>query len=267
MFSHFALHIAQPIKKKSAFTLIELLVVIAIIAILAAILFPVFARARENARRSSCQSNMKQIGLGYAQYTQDYDEKYTVSQLGGSTYTLYPGGPIMTWDLLLQPYLKSYQIMTCPSDSQTPTVDLGGSVGNVKRSYSQAYYVNGVSLAQLNYPTLTVNLIDRAGFDGTNVLDRANWNRFAQMSHTDQSASDGAKNFNDLPSTATNDGRHLGTNVILFVDGHVKAFRMNRQSQRPLDCGGSPCGSAAGQHGHPYTNTGTWINTAGDIPQ
>src|SRR6476619_5175287 len=62
--------------KKKAFTLIELLVVIAIIAILAAILFPVFGRARENARRSSCQSNLKQIGLGIAQYTQDNDEAY-----------------------------------------------------------------------------------------------------------------------------------------------------------------------------------------------
>ena len=61
--------------EKSGFTLIELLVVIAIIAILAAMLFPVFARARENARRSSCQSNLKQIGLGLLQYSQDYDER------------------------------------------------------------------------------------------------------------------------------------------------------------------------------------------------
>ncbi len=68
-----------------AFTLIELLVVIAIIAILAAILFPVFARARENARRSSCESNVKQIMLGVLQYAQDYDEKYPTAYIGPGT--------------------------------------------------------------------------------------------------------------------------------------------------------------------------------------
>src|SRR5689334_5202516 len=71
---------------KPGFTLIELLVVIAIIAILAAILFPVFARARENARRASCQSNLKQIGLGIMMYTQDYDETFPRSAIGGFTY-------------------------------------------------------------------------------------------------------------------------------------------------------------------------------------
>src|SRR4028118_1774787 len=69
---------------RSGFTLIELLVVIAIIGILASILFPVFARARENARRSSCQSNLKQIGLGILQYTQDYDEKLPLRRHDGA---------------------------------------------------------------------------------------------------------------------------------------------------------------------------------------
>src|SRR5688572_8152662 len=89
-------------RERSGFTLIELLVVIAIIAILAAILFPVFARARENARRASCQSNLKQIALGVKQYTQDYDEKFPArytdfAQVGPTDQT---GG----WAILIQPY-------------------------------------------------------------------------------------------------------------------------------------------------------------------
>jgi prepilin-type N-terminal cleavage/methylation domain-containing protein len=107
--------------KRTGFTLIELLVVIAIIAILAAILFPVFARARENARRASCQSNLKQIGLGFMQYTQDYDEKFpgqTVS--GGLAYvadaSATPNGVAWYW-IQLHPYIKSKQIWVCPSNS------------------------------------------------------------------------------------------------------------------------------------------------------
>jgi prepilin-type N-terminal cleavage/methylation domain-containing protein/prepilin-type processing-associated H-X9-DG protein len=98
--------------RKQGFTLIELLVVIAIIAILAAILFPVFARARENARRSSCQSNLKQIGLGILQYAQDYDETMTPGYQNGS-------GNVGPWHGLIQPYVKSIQIFRCPSNTTT----------------------------------------------------------------------------------------------------------------------------------------------------
>jgi len=94
------------------FTLIELLVVIAIIAILAAILFPVFARARENARRSSCQSNLKQIGLGIVQYTQDFDERMPTA--GGNNCAA--ADPI-TWRAKIFPYVKSAQVFVCPSAS------------------------------------------------------------------------------------------------------------------------------------------------------
>src|SRR3954469_10319714 len=94
------------------FTLIELLVVIAIIALLAAILFPVFGRARENARRSSCQSNLKQIGLGIIQYTQDYDEKFPLSWNGQGW-----GATLTGWVMEVQPYLKSTQIFQCPSET------------------------------------------------------------------------------------------------------------------------------------------------------
>src|SRR5215213_5115626 len=98
---------------RKAFTLIELLVVIAIIAILAAILFPVFARARENARRASCQSNLKQIGLGITQYAQDYDEK-----IPARAY-FYSPGLYTTWSQIIEPYTKSVQILQCPSNPDT----------------------------------------------------------------------------------------------------------------------------------------------------
>ena len=101
--------------KNSAFTLIELLVVIAIIAILAAILFPVFARARENARRASCQSNLKQIGLGFQQYAQDYDG-WT---MGSGVFV--GGGAYHSWPSVLFPYVKSSQLFTCPSGEEAKT--------------------------------------------------------------------------------------------------------------------------------------------------
>jgi len=95
----------------TAFTLIELLVVIAIIAILAAILFPVFAQAREKARQSSCLNNEKQIGLAMMQYTQDYDETLVpYSEFGRS------GDHAFAWTVVLQPYLKNTDIYRCPSN-------------------------------------------------------------------------------------------------------------------------------------------------------
>src|SRR4051812_38101473 len=112
------------------FTLIELLVVIAIIAILAAILFPVFARARENARRSSCQSNEKQVGLGFKQYIQDYDEKYPLGSGGGGTN--------VGWAENIQSYLRSTQIYQCPSETTSPSSTPSSA------SYTDYYYNNTI---------------------------------------------------------------------------------------------------------------------------
>jgi prepilin-type N-terminal cleavage/methylation domain-containing protein len=108
--------------RKRAFTLIELLVVIAIIAILAAILFPVFAKAREKARQSSCASNEKQIGLAFVQYVQDYDERYPDRQLQG-----------ISWRFLIQPYIKNTQCFHCPTNNgnQTDGENIGGANGMV----------------------------------------------------------------------------------------------------------------------------------------
>lgn len=104
--------------RRPAFTLVELLIVIAIIAILAAILFPVLARARENARRASCQSNLKQIALGATLYIQDYDEHFPLGLTKKSEISYSS-----SFDLL-QPYLKNSQIGICPSDADTPDVIL-----------------------------------------------------------------------------------------------------------------------------------------------
>src|SRR5215218_8331777 len=92
---------------KRGFTLIELLVVIAIIAILAAILFPVFARARENARKTSCMNNCKQMGIAFLQYAQDYDEMLPCGYSAGP--------PARDWSNDVTPYLKSTQVQQCPS--------------------------------------------------------------------------------------------------------------------------------------------------------
>ncbi|RYX85947.1 DUF1559 domain-containing protein [bacterium] len=135
-------------QSKSAFTLIELLVVIAIIAILAAILFPVFARARENARKASCMSNLKQIGLGLMQYSQDYDEKFPNNgQYGtGSTGNNYATNNNGNWMRGVQPYIKSWQIFLCPSATT------GGGLapnGNSDTNYFQNAVVLGRSMAAI----------------------------------------------------------------------------------------------------------------------
>ena len=150
--------------KISAFTLIELLVVIAIIAILAAILFPVFARARENARRSSCQSNLKQIALGIKQYTQDYDEQFP-NQVATFTVTATTPSPV-GWADTIQPYIKSLQVYQCPSDDTPPNLTnlafrytdyfINAALGNTGTATAPIYNNGGINEAAVESPTLTI---------------------------------------------------------------------------------------------------------------
>jgi prepilin-type N-terminal cleavage/methylation domain-containing protein/prepilin-type processing-associated H-X9-DG protein len=146
-------HLTRAGSHIKGFTLIELLVVIAIIAILASILFPVFARARENARRSGCQSNLKQLGLSFMQYAQDYDETYPKTFAYGALNTFYPFSGSASnkeaWDLLIRPYLgtnvsniQKNGMLQCPSHSALVS-------GQSTRSYVAAgqgsSYTNGAT--------------------------------------------------------------------------------------------------------------------------
>jgi len=134
------------------FTLIELLVVIAIIAILASILFPVFARAREKARTASCQNNMKQLGTALMMYVQDYDEALPYGS------TTYMNSHVNVWDGM-QPYIKNWQVYACPSDTLQNCVSLqagvsgywGAEWASVALSYTYNYGNEGKPLADFSY--------------------------------------------------------------------------------------------------------------------
>ena len=131
---------------RHGFTLIELLVVIAIIAILAAILFPVFAQAREAARKTSCLSNAKQLGLGCAMYTQDYDETLVQGWNGSQPGVLRDNGavyrPWTPWTKNIQPYVKNLDILMCPDNRWNSTVINGGLNTTARKQIYSAYAFN-----------------------------------------------------------------------------------------------------------------------------
>lgn len=144
--------------RRKGFTLIELLVVIAIIAILAAILFPVFARAREKARQTSCLSNLKQLGMAVVMYAQDYDETLPSYRLASSS----PGCQINWWNQIT-PYVKNAQVLICPTVAQTG----GGYGSNLGHSMPCG---RQLTLAQIRRPAQTMALID-SGLDGCTTQD------------------------------------------------------------------------------------------------
>ncbi len=210
-------------KRLNAFTLIELLVVIAIIAILAAILFPVFARARENARRASCSSNLKQIGLGVIQYQQDYDEKFPLLRNNGNAAGGGGNGFGGTW-LVIQPYLKSIQVLQCPSEP-TPPRDCTNSYTagctdysyNLVLGYDIPTYTNrGLSVAAVNRVSTTVMIVDHSAAFADAWTMGCDGGAFP-------CASPGLATFSYGDGKSAQ--RHLETQNVLFCDGHVKAYR------------------------------------------
>lgn len=202
---------------KGAFTLIELLVVIAIIALLAAILFPVFARARENARRSSCMSNVKQIGLGILQYTQDYDERLPQGFQTG-----------VRWSDLIQPYTKSTQVLRCPSD---PAI--------TGRSYGLNVNYFSTGSTHLNFipdPAGSAFVADAAQITAAGVgTDPKTWTDYFETATdwqwTPPRNSNGTV---DLYASTTSADlrrrpfpRHFNGLVIGYGDGHAKWLRID----------------------------------------
>ncbi len=152
---------------KKGFTLIELLVVIAIIAILAAILFPVFARAREKARQSSCLSNTKQIGLAALMYAQDYDETNVPASTTNVTVTYrHPSGTVtLTWGpwwALLQPYMNNPFVLLCPSGQNVGSWNNYASYGANIRVTGRVFDLPLVKLSEIRYPAETIFAADSA---------------------------------------------------------------------------------------------------------
>jgi prepilin-type N-terminal cleavage/methylation domain-containing protein/prepilin-type processing-associated H-X9-DG protein len=191
---------------RRAFTLIELLVVIAIIAILAAILFPVFARAREAARQASCTSNVRQISTALQMYTQDYDEMTIYDRFGGAGYS---------WMWALNPYMKNAGVWKDPSDPN-PADIWDGTTTDPTVSYGYNYlFLNGVSLAQVPKPSETIQVLDSGGY---NSQGQAQMQGCVVNPKTAQ-----------LPTTLTGyisteaQYRHNGNAVVGYLDGHTKA--------------------------------------------
>ena len=221
------------------FTLIELLVVIAIISILAAILFPVFARARENARRTSCLSNLKQIGLGIMQYTQDYDETYPSYATFGSGSEAAP-----YWTSMVEPYLKSADLLRCPSSLTAPTSSVGHYGANilvVKSTRSvDSTYEPGLKLAEVNFPASTYMIMD----SGANRV--IPWG--ATLSVRNGSSTHylpGVGGMEPPPTSAVaaayqddyQRGRHfLGVNIT-YADGHAKWIKSSEVYRQASFCG------------------------------
>ncbi len=242
-------------RRRNGFTLIELLVVIAIIAILAAILFPVFARAREKARQTSCLSNVKQLSLGVLMYAQDYDQFLPMSITWGYNQPGYSNENRCWWgEAVLQPYLKNRQIFQCPSSK-----DLGHAYPAYALNINFSKYGDSLAVTDVNSPAETSYICD-VGYLSTGVMgkDPSEWNEY-QIGHSHYQWYP-PQNLNGSASPPyyerTNAGdyrrrpvpRHNGGLNIGYLDGHAKWMNIN-QFLGPMP------------NGHPYGDpNNSWDN-------
>lgn len=215
------------------FTLIELLVVIAIIAILAAILFPVFGRARENARKSSCQSNLKQLGLGIQQYAQDYDETYPASYVWtGAAWA----SPRLTWKAMIEPYVKSTQVYSCPSNRQNQQSD-GSPSPLTNAIFPRSYAAVGESNSSAGQDFGNGSSGNGAAMPGDSAGVRLS--RFTNTAQTIMVVDSGHPTGNGTQSDTVlwggcsgsdpiNVFGHMGRPNMLFADGHVKSMKLEQ---------------------------------------
>ncbi len=238
-------------KPKAAFTLIELLVVIAIIAILAAILFPVFATARDKARGIACASNEKQMGLAMVQYMQDYDETSIcgTSESFGATFYQYFAG--LGWSAQIYPYVKAKKGFVCPSDPTVNNQDICSYALNLNTAYDNKANRPGIAISKFTAPSRTVALFEVRGNTmqdlsstttafGSGGKGSVVGNGLNRLNDTDQQvntqtaarctvgylgdtgATTCGVNGAAVPLNDGPEGRHnLGANYI-FMDGHVK---------------------------------------------
>ena len=208
---------------RDAFTLIELLVVIAIIAILAAILFPVFAQVREKARQTSCSSNLKQLGLAVAQYVQDYDETFPIAQTNPDFGSYGNGSPGYwgSWMPEIYPYVKSTGVFVCP-DTVNHYVVTYKQAALETRSYGMnQWLIQGpsVPLAALNQPTglpLLADCVDPLFYEPSRIYNANESNYWGSSSPVN-------------PAWA----RHKTASNICFADGHVKLMQNSRLGPDP----------------------------------
>lgn len=226
---------------RRAFTLVELLIVVGILALLAAILFPVFARTRHRSLKATCLANMKQVGLAFGQYLSDYDGQYPTCDNDKAKITGMPpdpetpdenGPPERDWHIVLQPYVKNFEVLRCPSDTSTAPADPANPDLNVKKEYVSSYTVNGWSEyelreSQLTRPASWVLLAER------NNVTRPPKTWWMFYWWTWQGANPRVWPPSASPDPAGEAGedlalsRHNGMANWLFGDGHVKAASLS----------------------------------------